>query len=76
MEIELITEAEVIDLEGTNHLERIVVKHQATGNRTIEADHFIPLFGLKPSLGPIADWGLEIEKNAIICSDLALCDNC
>ncbi len=26
--IELITEAEVIDLEGTNHLERIVVKHQ------------------------------------------------
>ena len=63
--IELITEAEVIDLEGTNHLERIVVKHQTTGNRTIEADHFIPLFGLKPSLGPIADWGLEIEKNAI-----------
>ena len=63
--IEVITEAEVIDLEGTNHLERIVVKHQTTGNRTIEADHFIPLFGLKPSLGPIADWGLEIEKNAI-----------
>ena len=63
--IELITEAEVIDLEGTNHLERIVVKHQTIGNRTIEADHFIPLFGLKPSLGPIADWGLEIEKNAI-----------
>jgi len=63
--IELITEAEVIDLEGTDHLERIVVKHQTIGNRTIEADHFIPLFGLKPSLGPIADWGLEIEKNAI-----------
>jgi thioredoxin reductase (NADPH) len=63
--IELITEAEVIELEGTNHLERIVIKHQTTGNRTIEAEHFIPLFGLKPSLGPIADWGLEIEKNAI-----------
>ncbi|MFZ0491543.1 MAG: ferredoxin--NADP(+) reductase, partial [Salegentibacter sp.] len=26
---------------------------------------FIPLFGLSPKLGPIADWGLEIEKNAI-----------
>jgi thioredoxin reductase (NADPH) len=23
------------------------------------------LFGLKPSLGPISNWGLEIEKNAI-----------
>lgn len=63
--IELLTEAEVIDLEGINKLERIVVKHQSTGIQTIEADHFIPLFGLKPSLGPIANWGLEIEKNAI-----------
>ncbi|MFN7329558.1 MAG: ferredoxin--NADP(+) reductase, partial [Bacteroidota bacterium] len=30
-----------------------------------EADHFVPLFGLTPSLGPIADWGFEIEKNAV-----------
>ncbi len=28
-------------------------------------DAFIPLFGLSPKLGPIGDWGLEIEKNAI-----------
>lgn len=28
-------------------------------------DNFIPLFGLSPKLGPIANWGLEIEKNAI-----------
>ena len=26
---------------------------------------FIPLFGLSPKLGPIGNWGLEIEKNAI-----------
>ena len=31
----------------------------------VEVDHFIPLFGLSPKLGPIANWGLEIEKNAI-----------
>ena len=35
-----------------------------------ETDHFIPLFGLKPSLGPIADWGFEIEKNAIVVDTL------
>ena len=63
--IELLTEAEVIDLQGINNLERLVVKHQAKGAQIIEADLFIPLFGLKPSLGPIANWGLEIEKNAI-----------
>ncbi len=31
----------------------------------IDVDYFIPLFGLSPKLGPIGDWGLEIEKNAI-----------
>ncbi|WP_373400775.1 FAD-dependent oxidoreductase [Algoriphagus halophilus] len=31
----------------------------------IDADYLIPLFGLSPKLGPIADWGLSIDKNAI-----------
>jgi len=30
-----------------------------------EIDDFIPLCGLSPKLGPIGNWGLEIEKNAI-----------
>ena len=64
-EIKLITEAEVIGLEGENELQSIIVKHKKDGDLTVAADHFIPLFGLKPSLGPIAKWGLEIEKNAI-----------
>src|SRR5690349_5005012 len=33
--------------------------------REIEADYLIPLFGLSPKLGPIADWGLSLDKNAI-----------
>ncbi len=62
--IELITPAEVIGLVGNNRLEEVVIKQGAeVFNR--ECDHFIPLFGLSPKLGPIADWGLEIEKNAI-----------
>jgi thioredoxin reductase (NADPH) len=31
----------------------------------IETDFFIPLFGLTPKLGPIANWGLNLDKNAI-----------
>jgi thioredoxin reductase (NADPH) len=62
--IELITPAEVIGLVGKDRLEEVVIKQGAeVFNR--ECDHFIPLFGLSPKLGPIADWGLEIEKNAI-----------
>jgi thioredoxin reductase (NADPH) len=64
-EIRLITEAEVTGLSGNDKLEKAIVTHQKDGVLEIDTDHFIPLFGLKPSLGPIGDWGLEIEKNAI-----------
>lgn len=64
-QITLITEAEVIGLRGGDRLEEVVIEHSRNGETIRYADHFIPLFGLKPSLGPIADWGLEIEKNAI-----------
>ena len=63
--IRLITEAEVTSLNGQGKVESVIVTHQKDGDITVETDHFIPLFGLKPTLGPIADWGLEIEKNAI-----------
>lgn len=63
--IKLITEAEVIGLNGGSKLEQVVIQHSKNGEIITDADHFIPLFGLKPSLGPIANWGLEIEKNAI-----------
>ena len=33
--------------------------------KTIEADYLIPLFGLSPKLGPISEWGLRLDKNAI-----------
>lgn len=63
--INLITEAEVVGLNGSDVLEEVVIQHQTNGEMRKSTDHFIPLFGLKPSLGPIADWGLEIEKGAI-----------
>lgn len=63
--INLITEAEVVGLTGGSQLESVVIQHAKNGEIITSADHFIPLFGLKPSLGPIANWGLEIEKSAI-----------
>ena len=63
--IDLITEAEVTGLSGSGRLEEVIITHQTQGELRRKVDHFIPLFGLKPSLGPIADWGLEIEKGAI-----------
>ncbi|TGD58420.1 NAD(P)/FAD-dependent oxidoreductase [Flavobacterium humi] len=62
--IHLITPAEVVGLNGAEHLESIDIEENGA-HRNIKTDYFIPLFGLTPKLGPIAHWGLEIEKNAI-----------
>ncbi|HNR86696.1 MAG TPA: NAD(P)/FAD-dependent oxidoreductase [Taishania sp.] len=63
--IKLVTEAEVVGLNGEGQLQNVVIKHNSGEEFIKETDHFIPLFGLKPSLGPIANWGLEIEGGAI-----------
>jgi thioredoxin reductase (NADPH) len=66
--INLITPAEVVKLHGDQHLEAITI--DSNGNQQkIETDCFIPLFGLSPKLGAIANWGLEIEKNAIVVNN-------
>ena len=62
--INLITPAEVFKVEGNDRLETIFVKKNDEEIK-IEADYFIPLFGLTPRLGSINDWGLDIEKNSI-----------
>lgn len=62
--IKLITPAEVTGLHGESHLESIQITQEGE-TATIHTDYFIPLFGLAPKLGPIANWGLEIEKGAI-----------
>lgn len=62
--INLITPAEVTALHGDDHITGITVSKDGEAT-TLYTDYFIPLFGLSPKLGPIGNWGLEIEKNAI-----------
>ncbi|MBU2948654.1 NAD(P)/FAD-dependent oxidoreductase [Zobellia uliginosa] len=65
--INLITPAEIVGLKGEDKLEAVSIRKTTNPDEdvTLEVDNFVPLFGLSPKLGPIADWGLEIEKNAI-----------
>lgn len=62
--INLVTPAEVTKLHGDTHLNAISIDKDGQ-EEILETDFFIPLFGLTPKLGAIANWGLEIEKNAI-----------
>jgi thioredoxin reductase (NADPH) len=69
--INLVTPAEVVNIVGHHKVEAVVVAQSKNIEREfeIECDHFIPLFGLSPKLGPIGNWGLEIEKNAIVVNN-------
>lgn len=63
--IVLLTNSEVVGLLGDEHLEQVQIEQNGSIGEPIKADHYLPLFGLSPKLGPIADWGLNISKNAI-----------
>src|SRR5690606_29631209 len=60
---------EVIGIVGDYEVKAVVVKESDNihidKEYELDTDYFIPLFGLSPKLGHIANWGLEIEKNAI-----------
>lgn len=68
--INLITNAQVTGIKGNDHLESVTIDEDDKGTYSKDVDYFIPLFGLAPKLGPIGDWGLEIEDNAIVVNTL------
>lgn len=63
--INLITNAQAIGVNGNGRLKEVKIKQKELGEKTLDVDYFIPLFGLTPKLGPIADWNLSITRNAI-----------
>lgn len=63
--INLITNAEVKALVGNGNLDKVNIVTKEGDTLETPCDYFLPLFGLAPKLGPLADWGLELEGNAI-----------
>ena len=63
--IEMILNSEVKNINEKNGLLVMDVESKNNSAKVIKCDHWLPLFGLSPKIGPIGSWGLEIEKNAI-----------
>lgn len=60
------TPFQLTDLKGDNGVIQSVQITDMDGNKEeIVTDSLIALYGLKPSLGPISDWGLSLSANAI-----------
>lgn len=53
-------------VHGSDKLEAVDIQNLKTKEKiSISASHLIPLFGLSPKLGPIENWGLNLDKHAI-----------
>lgn len=63
--INLLLSHNLADVHGSDFLSHVIAINKQREEIKMEADYFIPLFGLTPKLGPIANWGLNIDKNAI-----------
>ncbi|MFB6364849.1 NAD(P)/FAD-dependent oxidoreductase [Paenibacillus elgii] len=65
--VEVVTPTEIKKLEGRDQIEKVVLAHCKTGEeRVIDVDAVIVNFGFVSSLGPIAEWGLNIDNGSII----------
>ncbi len=63
--IKLLLNAEITALHGNGVLEAVEFTDNTQAVTRIDTDYLIPLFGLSPKLGPIENWGLNLDSNAI-----------
>lgn len=63
--INLRLQSNLTSVHGNGTLKQVGVTDKHKQEQLIETDALIPLFGLSPKLGPIAHWGLNIDKSAI-----------
>jgi thioredoxin reductase (NADPH) len=64
--VEMVVPYQLAGLEGANgHLTGVRVADLDGSERLLEADRLLPFFGLAMTLGPIAEWGLDLESGHI-----------
>lgn len=63
--IKLILEAEVVGVTGGEHLSHITVQKNSGERFDVGTEYWLPLYGLSPDLGPITDWGLNLNDKSI-----------
>ena len=64
--INLRLNANVTAIQGNGKLNACVITDKEKNSTIVDTDYFIPLFGLSPKLGPIANWKLNLDRNAIV----------
>ena len=63
--INLFTKYQMTSIKGNGQLESIEIKNDNKDIKNIKTDYVLGFFGLIMQLGPIANWGLNIDKKTI-----------
>lgn len=64
--IDLVENAKATTIEGSSgRMASITVRINEGAELEIPTDHALAFFGLSPKLGPIADWGLDINRKTV-----------
>ena len=63
--INLFTKYQMANAHGGQQLESIDIKHDNSEIKNLKSDYVLGFFGLIMQLGPIANWGLNLNKKTI-----------
>ena len=63
--IDLFTKYQISSIKGDSQLQSIEIKNDDNEIKNIKTDYVLGFFGLIMQLGPIANWGLNIDKKTI-----------
>jgi thioredoxin reductase (NADPH) len=63
--IEIYTKYQLDSVQGKEKVESINIKHDDKSIKEIKTDYVLGFFGLIMQLGPITEWGLNLDKKTI-----------
>ena len=63
--INLFTKYQLSGVTGSGNLESIEITHENREIKNLKTDYMLGFFGLIMQLGPIANWGLNLDKKTI-----------
>ncbi len=63
--IDLLTKYSIKDVAGNESIESVEIKNEEGETKVINTNYVLGFFGLIMQLGPILDWGLNVNKKTI-----------
>ena len=63
--LDLYTKFQLSSVIGDKNIESVIIKHDDETTKEIKSDYVLGFFGLIMQLGPILNWGLNLDKKTI-----------